>query len=242
MGGKWEDLTGRKYGRLTVVGAATNRPRRDRPGRTIKMWKCVCSCGKAVEVTTDNLKRDEPSCGCRRRENLVSRNKTGNPGRGVSRKGQRGPVKHGHSAHGRVTAEYSTWLGLRGRCRSSSNKDRDTYRDVTVCDRWADPVTGFGNFLVDMGNRPSAQHSIDRIDNTKGYSPDNCRWATKREQALNRTNTRWLSLHGKTQCASDWATELGLDKKLVYGRLARRLPTEQVLFVGNLKDYKKERS
>lgn len=82
------------------------------------------------------------------------------------------------------TPEYRAWSSLRARCTNSLNPAYSDYggRGITVCKRWAT----FANFLIDMGLRPTPFHSIDRIDNDKGYGPDNCKWSTRLEQSLNK--------------------------------------------------------
>jgi hypothetical protein len=88
-----------------------------------------------------------------------------------------------------MTPEYDSWIHMRQRCNNPNNKDFKHYggRDISVCERWLD---SFENFFEDMGPKPSANHSIDRIDNDSGYSLDNCRWATKSEQSSNRRVTK----------------------------------------------------
>jgi len=104
-------------------------------------------------------------------------------------------------------------------------KDAKVYNGVFVCERWKN----FAAFLEDMGPRPSLLHTIDRKDNRKGYEPDNCRWATKKQQSQNRRSVRMLTFNGKTQCVADWARELGVDPRLLYDRIKYRLPLEKVL-------------
>lgn len=91
---------------------------------------------------------------------------------------------HGYTVGGKARSIYSIWADMRQRCRNPSHHAYARYggRGITVCDRWS----AFENFLNDMGERPTPQHSIDRVDNDKGYFPENCRWATWKEQNMNR--------------------------------------------------------
>lgn len=119
---------------------------------------------------------------------------------------------HGES----YSLEYSSWNNMHQRCRVGS-KDRAKYfdRGIAVCERWAD----FGAFLSDMGRRPSPRHSIDRIDNNRGYEPENCRWATAKEQGANTRKTRFVEALGVAMPLRAWARVTGLDHHAVAHRL-----------------------
>lgn len=98
-------------------------------------------------------------------------------------------------------------------------------KGITVCDEWS----SFEKFLEDMGERPSPKHSLDRIDGTKGYYKENCRWATIDEQARNKSRNRWLEFNGEKLCIQDWATKLGISGDCISFRLKKGLPLELVL-------------
>lgn len=125
---------------------------------------------------------------------------------------------------GKGTPTYSSWEKMRRRCRLGA-EHHPTYEGLEVCDRWND----YENFLADMGERPSRSHTIERKDNTKGYYPDNCCWATKGEQARNRSNNRMLTYEGKTQCLKDWAEEKGLTRQCLESRLGSGWSVERAL-------------
>lgn len=152
---------GATFGRLAVIQLSVAKGRR--------RWLCLCACGAEVVVLDYSLRSgNTTSCGCFRREVTVARNRK-------------------HDAAWSLT--WRSWHAMRQRVRpNAGEKHRRRYyeRGVVVCDRWA----SFGHFLADMGERPSAAHSIDRINNDGNYEPGNCRWATPVEQAANRLNLR----------------------------------------------------
>lgn len=129
---------------------------------------------------------------------------------------------HGHRKQGpNGSAEYRAWQSMIWRCHCSTNGAFHHYgaRGVTVCDEWRGRG-GFERFLAHIGPKPSARHSVDRIDNAGGYLPGNVRWATPIEQNANRTITRTLTLDGVTRTVSAWSRELGLEYATVMRRVA----------------------
>jgi hypothetical protein len=96
--------------------------------------------------------------------------------------------KHGHTVGRRFTSEYGIWSSMKDRCRNPNNKEFKNYgaRGIQVCERWMT----FANFLADIGHKPSPKHSIERINNDKGYEPGNCKWATMSDQVRNRRVTK----------------------------------------------------
>ena len=135
-----------------------------------------------------------------------------------------GARKHG----GAGTPEYGAWKNMRGRCNNPEHATYPYYgaRGIAVCDRWND---SFENFLADMGRRPGPGYSLERIDNDGPYSPENCRWATRREQYRNRRPNRFLTFNGKTQCLTDWAAEIGCSAETLRGRLKSGMSVEEAL-------------
>ena len=139
----------------------------------------------------------------------------------------------GHRAWNRThgmteTPTWNSWKAMVNRCRNPNSPNFARYggRGITVCDRW---LTSFAAFLADMGERPSLEHSIDRIDNSKGYEPGNCRWATAKQQCRNTSKNVRLTFEGRTQCVSAWAEELGVSVGTLFGRIARGWPDDRVI-------------
>lgn len=159
-------------------------------------WLCRCHCGIEKVVTGDTLRRGRSeSCGCR----PYSRNT---------------PVKHGKTR----TAEHNVWVGMKKRCHNPSCDAYPHYggRGIKVCDRW---LESFAAFLEDVGPRPSPQHTIDRIDGNGDYSPENCCWATKKEQANHTRRNYALTALGRTLNLRQWQDETGIGWSTIKRRL-----------------------
>lgn len=188
------DIAGRTFGRLTVIQRASGPVKH---GQQVR-WTCRCSCGREHVVGGYHLRSGRTiSCGCASVEALVARS-----------------LKHGE----RSSAEYRTWCHILRRCLVQAAKDYPRYggRGITVCRRWRED---FSAFLADVGRRPSARHSLDRIKNERGYEPGNVRWATAREQANNRRDNRTLTHRGRTMTIAAWAREAGLNRGTLRSRI-----------------------
>jgi len=122
-------------------------------------------------------------------------------------------------SHGmRQSSEYSSWLHMKDRCFNPNHKHYSDWggRGITVCDRWKN---SFENFFADMGLKPTAKHSIDRIDNDGDYCPENCKWATNAEQQNNQRTNRLITIGCVTLTIAQWAKEMGFARNLISCRL-----------------------
>ena len=132
-------------------------------------------------------------------------------------------AKHGHAGN-QKSPTYKTWRGMKTRCTNPGNASYKNYgaKGISYCKRWET----FANFLEDMGVRPEGM-TLDRIDRTKDYGPNNCRWANRREQTLDRGCTVWIEYQGRTQCLTDWALELNLNLTTLKERLKQNWSIEK---------------
>jgi len=126
------------------------------------------------------------------------------------------------------TPEYKIYNEMKSRCQNAKHCSYHNYggRLIAVCQRWLDD---FANFLSDMGPRPSTKHSIERIDNDGDYCPENCCWATPKEQHRNKRTNHKLEFQGRTMCISEWAEELDIPTAVLFGRLRHNWPTRMAL-------------
>jgi len=125
------------------------------------------------------------------------------------------------------SAEYKIWRGMKARCRKENNPNYPHYggRGIGICDKWFE---SFAAFFADMGPRPSAGHSIDRIDNDGNYEPGNCRWADLETQANNKRNSRLVLLHGVRMTLSEAARASGIPIPTLWGKLRKNVRVEGI--------------
>lgn len=188
---RYVDISGQRFGKLVAVSREPNKlPYKQ------AYWLFKCDCGNEYRQWAYVVRRGNcKSCGCWRKHLLSA-----------------GNVTHGKCK----TPEYRTWNSMRDRCYNPRNRAWPQYGGfgITICDRWGD----FATFYADMGKKPSPSHSLDRIDGRKGYSPSNCRWATKTEQVRNR----WLTIKcvhlGRKNTLAGWCEELGLPYSTIHHR------------------------
>lgn len=193
---KYIDLTGQKFGRLTVVKRVENyvSPK----GQKQAQWLCKCKCGNLIVVRCGSLRTgNNLSCGCLGKEHRTSSLTT-----------------HGH-CNNRL---YRTWKGMKSRCYNPNNKKYPIYgaEGKTVCEEWQE-FKPFYDWSMSHGYRDDL--TIERIDGAKGYSPDNCRWATDKEQANNTRRNHFIEYNGKTQTIAQWADETKIKYATLYMRI-----------------------
>lgn len=194
MGRTAIDLTGQRFGRWMVLERVW------RSDSTQTLWLCRCDCGNMGILNTRNLRSGKSkSCGCLQKE----------------------AVSKSNTIHGmRNTRLYTIWLKMKNRCQNSNHKDYHLYggRGITVCNEWQqfEPFYEWA-----MSNGYSEDLTIDRINNDGGYSPDNCRWATVKEQANNKRNTCWVTYNGETRTLSEWSELVGIKHSVLQSRICK---------------------
>lgn len=196
---------------LTVLGRAENT----KAGSA--QWHVRCDCGRAFVAVGGRMRNGHTTtCGCK------------------ATPAQRSGALHCLPRRARTYPENTVWQGMIARCHRPDTPAFATYggRGIEVCCRWRD---SFENFLADMGERPSPKHTIDRIDNDGNYEPGNCRWATRVEQANNKSDNVCITRDGVTKTVAEWCRELGLKPFTVYSRLsAYGLSPEMALSKGRV--------
>ena len=188
------DITGNRYGRLVVL-------HREGLSNSHITWKCQCDCGRIVEVVGNNLKNGHTkSCGCYAKEKCVER-----------------ATKH-NMCHDRLCKE---WYRMLNRASNTkwSEAHRYALRGIDVCQEWKESFETFQKWALENGY--SNELSLDRIDNDKGYSPDNCRWADRKTQCRNKSNNVIIEYKGEKKTLAEWAEDLGMNYGTLHSRLKR---------------------
>lgn len=190
-----KDLTGQRFGRLTAIEIDERGER----GKTY--WICECDCGNIKSVRSDLLTRGSTkSCGCIKRESDA---------RNVSR-------NHKHKMSG--TRIYHEWQNMKGRCYNENNARWERYggRGIKVCDEWRKDFRPFYDWA--MANGYDETLTLDRIDNDGDYCPENCRWATQKQQSRNRSSNVNITIGNSTRTLTEWCEIFDLD----FGKIAAR--------------------
>jgi hypothetical protein len=199
------DITGQRFSRLLVLRYTENKTKANK-----RMVLCKCDCGNEKEMIASNLASGlSKSCGCLKVDSARERF-----------------TKHGYRNH----PMYHRWAAMIQRCYDTNDAEYKNYgaRGIKVCDRWRE---SFWNYAEDVGLPPFPGASIDRVVNDGDYCVGNCRWVSKKEQTLNRRNTRFLEFNGMSMCIADWERHLGFSIGSLKGRFARGMTVEQALSI-----------
>lgn len=200
-GNGFDNLTGKKYGRLTVLGLSDKRSGRK------SYWVCQCECGNKKLVRGDVLKAgDVKSCGCLKKEqNKINLDQT----------------THGDTPTGKHKRLWEIWQGMKQRTSNPNKKSYERYggRGISVCKEWRESYTKFRDWAIENGY--SDDLTIDRIDVNGNYCPENCRWSTIKEQCNNRRTNVLIEWNGKTQNIAQWSEETGIPYKILNERYRR---------------------
>lgn len=190
----FKDLSGCKFGRLTLLRRDFQYPKRG------VYWLCKCDCGKLTTVSYANLiTKNTLSCGCYGRE--------------ISKKNF---LKHGKSN----TKLYGEWQNMKNRISPHYIQREDYYdRGINICQEWQKDFLAFSKWALANGYKPDL--TLDRMDNNKGYSPNNCRWATVTQQNRNKRNNRNLDYRGETKTIAEWAEYADMKYGTLYSRIRR---------------------
>lgn len=195
---KFVDIAGKRFGRLIAINISPNDPG-VAPNGKLRPWRwvCKCDCGREKEIIGRSLWRGlTKSCGCIQEELLVV-----NPPR----------LLHGM----RRTREYNTWCKIKHRVVHDHSY---TTRGIGIHPDW---LHSFETLYEHVGPRPDDHHSLDRIDNSRGYEPGNVRWATRIQQANNKSSNRRLNVSGETLTIAEASRKFGVSASRITARLRR---------------------
>lgn len=203
-----EDLTGKKFGNLLVIERAGSDRNKN------ALWKCKCDCGNEKIVVANRLRSGETrSCGCLRSIRTKETFKT-----------------HGHSK----TRLYRVWAGMKTRCYNANSDNYKYYggKGVTMCDEWKNNFSAFERWAIENGYNEDARSqecTIDRIDTSGDYSPQNCRWSNHVEQCNNQTSNKLLTYQNTTKTMSEWSKETGINYSTFRENVRRGRPVEEII-------------
>lgn len=190
---KFIDITGKRFGNLFVTGYIGSKNKRT-------YWACICDCGVEKHIQSGSLISGKTrSCGCKMLDGIK---------------------RHNDSIKITDRLTYSSFNAMTQRCQNKNNKAYKDYglRGISICTQWQN---NFIQFLNDMGERPTKDHFIERIDNEKGYFPDNCYWATRTEQNRNTRKNIYITYKGITKCISEWAVDLDIKSATIRRRIKK---------------------
>lgn len=210
---------GQKFGKWTLIGPSFVAKR---GGSNFRFVVAECGCGRVGvrELSPLKIGRSSSCHSCAAINSKVGLSFGDTSG------ANNGRWKGGYSR----TPEYRTWNTMIQRCHNPNNPKYPDYagRGISVCDEWRGQ-DGFLRFLEHVGHRPSREHSIDRIDNDKGYGPGNVRWATRVEQANNTRKNVKIVHNDREGTVQFWSNQTGIPKPTLYNRISRGLSSEEIL-------------
>ena len=193
------DMIGQKYDRLTVLSKINTN-------HNGHIYECLCDCGNIKSIEGKSIRSGlTKSCGCIRSQYTSNKNKT----------------------HDKTkTGAYKSWKAMKTRCTNSNTPYYKNYgeRGISIYERWLN----FENFYEDMGDRPEGK-TLERIDNSKGYCKENCKWATIKEQNRNTRQVKLLTYQGETLCMREWAEKLSIPYPTLQDRIRRGWDIERAL-------------
>ena len=194
---KFEDLTGQRFGYLTVIKKA-GKNKSDKI-----LWLCKCDCGKLKIIQGASLKNGRTkSCGCLRK-------------------------KGARRTHGfKYTRLYCIWQGIKKRCLNKNTSNYYIYggRGIKICDEWKNDFKSFHDWAYANGYDESAKRgdcTIERIDVNGNYEPSNCRWATMKEQCRNTRSNKLITYNNETRCLMDWSYILNINYDTLLNRFKK---------------------
>lgn len=208
------DLTGQKFGRLTVIEKA------EASNNHGILWRCKCDCGNVCEVRSNYLRGGQTqSCGCYRSELSAQ----------IAKRMGEANVKHGKCRRGKRDPLFNVWYTMKARCKYPHHISYQNYgaRGITVCDEWQE-FESFYEWAMANGYKKGLE--IDRIDCEGNYEPSNCRFVTRLENSRNKRNTTYLTAHGERRPLVEWAEILNVNMRTIWSRLNRGWSEEEALF------------
>ena len=201
-----KNLKGINFGRLIPRKISG----RDEVSRCV-IWECICECGNIVEVKSNSLTTgNTKSCGCLQKDRATKSNKS-------------------RIIHGKCdTKLYRTWTHMKDRCLNSNDKSYDDYggRGIKIYGKWLE-FKNFYKWAIKSGYGVGL--TIERIDVNGNYCPENCTWATRKEQNNNKRDNVILEHKGKKKTLAEWADEIGMNYNTLYNRIYTGWPVEKAL-------------
>jgi hypothetical protein len=201
---RYKDISNKKFGRLTAV----KKVGKDDHGNS--KWLCNCKCGEKTIVIIQSLTSgNTKSCGCLKNEIFLDN-----------------ITKHGKTKRGHKNRLHNIWKLMRQRCSNPNASKYEIYggKGIKVCDEWQVYIN-FHNWAIANGYKDNL--TLDRIENDGDYCPENCRWATYKEQNLNTSSNNKITFRGITKTITQWGRELEVNYMTLYGRLSRGWSVEK---------------